>query len=137
MQETIDRFIPLGTATETCCPACEEETLRVGSIDDNDVLYCRKCRGFLIGCETMGSVVADRRSKYQGPDDIQKPLNSRELQRNIRCPACQKKMDVHPYHGPSNVVIDSCSECHLVWLDHGELARIEIAPGRRVSAYRS
>jgi Zn-finger nucleic acid-binding protein len=39
-------------------------------------------------------------------------------------------MDVHPYYGPGNVVIDSCSACDLIWLDHGELTQITDAPGR-------
>jgi Zn-finger nucleic acid-binding protein len=40
-------------------------------------------------------------------------------------------MDVHPYYGPGSQVIDSCPHCRLVWLDAGELAAIERAPGRR------
>jgi Zn-finger nucleic acid-binding protein len=39
-------------------------------------------------------------------------------------------MDVHPYYGPGNIVIDSCSACDLIWLDHGELQQITDAPGR-------
>jgi hypothetical protein len=39
-------------------------------------------------------------------------------------------MEVHPYYGPGNVVIDSCSACDLIWLDHGELKQISDAPGR-------
>ncbi len=37
-------------------------------------------------------------------------------------------MDVHFYGGPGNVVIDSCEECSLIWLDRGELMRIAHAP---------
>jgi Zn-finger nucleic acid-binding protein len=39
-------------------------------------------------------------------------------------------MDVHPYYGPGAVVLDSCARCTLIWLDHGEIAAIERAPGR-------
>lgn len=39
-------------------------------------------------------------------------------------------MDVHPYYGPGNVAIDSCSACNLVWLDFGELRQITHAPGQ-------
>jgi Zn-finger nucleic acid-binding protein len=38
-------------------------------------------------------------------------------------------MDVHPYYGPGNVIIDSCTTCDLVWLDIGELKQIAEAPG--------
>jgi Zn-finger nucleic acid-binding protein len=37
-------------------------------------------------------------------------------------------MDTHPYAGPGNVIIDSCGDCWLLWLDRGELARIAHAP---------
>jgi hypothetical protein len=39
-------------------------------------------------------------------------------------------MDVHPYFGPGNVIIDTCGTCDLVWLDFGELKQIEDAPGQ-------
>jgi Zn-finger nucleic acid-binding protein len=39
-------------------------------------------------------------------------------------------MNVHPYYGPGNVVIDTCSRCDLVWLDFGELQQISDAPGQ-------
>ena len=131
LQETIDRFIPLGAEAEANCPVCTDESLRLGSLDGHDVMYCRKCRGFLVACEAMSQVVNSRRAAYQGPDLTPVLLKQVELERNVHCPACYKKMDVHPYHGPGNVVVDSCTDCHLVWLDHGEMARIERSPGRR------
>jgi Zn-finger nucleic acid-binding protein len=36
----------------------------------------------------------------------------------------------HPYYGPGNVVVDSCTTCDLIWLDFGELKQIVDAPGR-------
>jgi Zn-finger nucleic acid-binding protein len=33
-------------------------------------------------------------------------------------------MDAHFYGGPGNVVIDSCEDCSLIWLDHGAITRI-------------
>ena len=39
-------------------------------------------------------------------------------------------MDVHPYYGPGNIVIDTCSRCDVIWLDFGELKQVTDAPGR-------
>lgn len=39
-------------------------------------------------------------------------------------------MDVHPYYGPGNIVIDTCSRCNVIWLDCGELQQIADAPGK-------
>jgi len=36
-------------------------------------------------------------------------------------------MEAHLYAGPGNVVIDSCEECDLIWLDRGEAKRIASA----------
>ena len=38
-------------------------------------------------------------------------------------------MEVHPYYGPGNIIIDSCQECQYVWLDHGELRTVERSEG--------
>jgi Zn-finger nucleic acid-binding protein len=37
-------------------------------------------------------------------------------------------MDTHFYAGPGNVIVDSCGNCFLIWLDRGELMRIVHAP---------
>ena len=39
-------------------------------------------------------------------------------------------METHPYYGPGNIVIDACIQCHLLWLDPGELKQVLDAPGR-------
>jgi Zn-finger nucleic acid-binding protein len=40
-------------------------------------------------------------------------------------------MDTHPYGGPGNVIIDTCENCSLNWLDYGELQHIVRAPDER------
>jgi len=59
---------------------------------------------------------------------IQPPADAADLQRRMNCPACHRRMDTHFYGGPGNVVIDSCENCCLTWLDGGELTRIARAP---------
>jgi hypothetical protein len=43
-------------------------------------------------------------------------------------------METHPYYGPGNIVVDTCSECGYLWLDHGEISRVENASFVRRSA---
>ena len=78
---------------------------------------------------TFGEAVTLRRARAAGPGAAPVPLDRRELQRRINCPSCRTPMDVHPYYGPGNIVIDNCSRCDLIWLDHGELKQIAEAPG--------
>jgi len=39
-------------------------------------------------------------------------------------------MSTHPYAGPGVIVVDTCDQCLMIWLDYGELARVVNAPGR-------
>jgi hypothetical protein len=84
-----------------------------------------------VSCDDFAAIVRKRRARHSGTDGESSPLNPEELKRLIRCPICHARMDVHPHYGPGAVVIDSCSRCRVVWLDQGELAAIERAPGLR------
>jgi Zn-finger nucleic acid-binding protein len=73
------------------------------------------------------------RSNRNQPEIIPPPVRMAEVERQIYCPSCRRKMDTHPYGGPGNVVIDNCPRCKVNWLDHDELHRITRAPERRGS----
>jgi Zn-finger nucleic acid-binding protein len=123
-----DGVKPPGQESRLLCPICEVE-LSAGLIVGNPVLYCETCRGALFGGENLLHVVRKLRAERTGPPDKPRPLNPEELRRKIRCPACRGVMEAHPYYGPGNVVVDSCAQCRLVWLDQGEIGAIERAPG--------
>ncbi len=125
-----DGITPLGQDTDWNCPVCDG-VLQHAVIEDCRVRYCPDCRGVLVASDTFAAVVQLRRSRFREPDQVPIPLNPDDLNRVIRCPLCDLPMAVHPYYGPGNIVIDSCHRCHVVWLDHGELALVESAPGRR------
>ena len=36
----------------------------------------------------------------------------------------------HPHMGPGTIVIDTCDQCNLIWLDPGEFLRVINAPGK-------
>jgi Zn-finger nucleic acid-binding protein len=127
---SVDRIIPLGTASDAECPRCGE-TLSSGALDEVAVRYCASCRGILLASQDFGYLVQSRRSGYGGPDATPRPLAREHLEHRIECPNCDRTMEVHPYYGPGNQVIDSCHPCRLIWLDSGEMAAIERAPGRR------
>jgi Zn-finger nucleic acid-binding protein len=127
---TDDRVAPLGCALEASCPTCGG-TLVEGLMDGFGVGHCPDCRGVLLAGEDFADIVRSRRASYRRADAAPVPLEPLELQRRVDCPRCHTPMDVHPYYGPGNTVIDSCRACGLVWLDQGEIARIERAPGRR------
>lgn len=100
-------------------------------LDESMVILCKSCQGLLIQSQVFAEIVRHRRREFTGAEQTPPPMDQRQLRTRIKCPACGDKMDVHPYHGPGNVVIDSCSKCWLTYLDYSELSSIEKAPGRR------
>jgi Zn-finger nucleic acid-binding protein len=123
-----DRVRVLGPQEQLACSVCGV-LLTVGVIERCQVLYCTTCRGVLSDRGTFADIVRRRRRTFEGPRDAPRPLDPTELRREIACPKCSGRMDVHPYYGPGSVVIDTCARCGAVWLDLGELGAIERAPG--------
>ncbi len=120
-----DGVQPLGEKSETLCPVCATPLEHVG-LGRHRALGCEQCRGILIPMDLFIHVVHELRGDRDGV--VQRPASPGELDRRTLCPSCHHAMDTHFYAGPGNVVIDSCSPCHLNWLDYGELNRVLRAP---------
>jgi hypothetical protein len=56
------------------------------------------------------------------------PRRQRPGDRVLSCPICGQPMLSHLYAGPGNLVLDTCEQCLVNWLDPGELRRIARAP---------
>ncbi|MCA9053069.1 MAG: zf-TFIIB domain-containing protein [Planctomycetaceae bacterium] len=126
----VDGVILLGSTTDLDCPACGDQLVSA-VMNDCPVRACPSCFGVAVDSDAFGQIVADRRAAYRGADRPPRLLDPRELQHERDCPVCRETMDVHPYYGPGNTVIDACRSCRLIWLDAGEMTAIEQAPGRR------
>ncbi|MEZ6128260.1 MAG: zf-TFIIB domain-containing protein [Planctomycetaceae bacterium] len=128
---TVDRITPMGGDLDAECPTCRK-TLCMGQIEGRPVLYCGGCYGLLLKNVDFGTITRERRARRADREaEAVKPLDASQYDRRIDCPNCQSKMEVHPYYGPGNIVIDSCGQCQYVWLDHGELRTVERAEGGR------
>ena len=112
------------------CPACSKG-LATATLDGAHAIhYCRNCRGLLLARGSFGDVIRMRRAWATGPPVDPAPVRQDELKRVASCPSCRNRMATYPYYGPGNVVIDTCDECNVVWLDFGELKQIVDAPGQ-------
>ena len=78
-------------------------------------------------------VIEQLRSDDHSPA-VQTPPDQGDLKRVIQCPRCNRRMDTHFYAGPGNVIVDTCDNCHLIWLDRGELTRIAHAPDEHLDS---
>lgn len=119
-----------GMETDIPCPAgCG--TLTGGMVDGLPIRGCAECGGFALDRGAFAQLVVDRRAGFDRPESRPEPLDPAALAERRDCPDCGEPFETHPYFGPGNAVIDSCHRCGLVWLDRGELATLEAAPGRR------
>jgi Zn-finger nucleic acid-binding protein len=119
-EATDDGIVTIGEPVELDCPVCATP-LATGSIDGHPVSVCGLCRGFLAANHEFNDILPRRRAQCADRPSIPQSLDRAELARRVACPKCAKTMDTHPYGGGGNVVVDSCSACHLIWLDAGEL----------------
>ena len=111
------------------CPLCHQPLLVATLGDSHPGYHCQACRGLLLERASFRGVVQLRRAHAVGPGVAPRPLDRRELERQVSCPSCERPMDTHPYLGPGNVVIDTCNACNLIWLDYRELSEVIAAPG--------
>ncbi len=117
-----------GEASDTNlnCPVCLQPLVKA-SIAKAAVLYCTQCHGLLMPMEIISDLVDNLRANLDR-SAVQTPADRDDLKRTLQCPKCNLRMDAHRYAGPGNVVVDSCDNCSLIWLDRGEITRIASAP---------
>ncbi|MBL8888430.1 MAG: zf-TFIIB domain-containing protein [Planctomycetaceae bacterium] len=111
------------------CPSCNAAT-QLAEAGEFLVVACPQCFGFFSQSRNFNSIIEGVRKRYRGIESVQ-PLDAAQLRVARTCPACQNRFETHAYAGPGTTVVDSCANCRTVWLDGGELERIERAPGRR------
>lgn len=111
------------------CPLCSIPLLWA-DIDGFPAEYCPNCKGVLFLQHLFGKAVKVLRVRAKTPSVEPGMVKWDNLNRLIRCPSCLNDMSTHVYGGPGNIVIDTCVDCNLIWLDHRELRRVLDTPGR-------
>jgi Zn-finger nucleic acid-binding protein len=120
----------LGDPTSEPCPICNVSLVNA-AIAKIRIPYCTQCRGMLIPMPALPALIDELQAVQSGGALPQPPADAHDLERRINCPQCHHRMDTHLYAGPGNVVVDSCEDCSLIWLDRGELTHIVRAPDDR------
>lgn len=129
LEQSADQVLRMHAVEDTRCPICDVN-LEMGAMERREVHFCERCRGILLRCGDFSEIVQLRRVRHANTA-TPPPLDAQELKRKIKCPVCHGWMETHPYCGPGAVVLDSCSRCAVLWVDHGEIAQIVRAPGKR------
>ena len=122
-----DRILPTGITLDCSCPTCDQP-MQTGLIEKRRALFCGACFGILIRHADFAGIIQERQARRSGREPAEpRPIDPESFKRQIECPACRQKMETHPYYGPGNIVVDTCSACGYLWLDHGEMSRVENA----------
>jgi Zn-finger nucleic acid-binding protein len=111
------------------CPICRTSLTRALLDDRQPIEICERCKGTFMPLPAFAETLTARRRRAQTPSVTPAPADQRDLQRRIACPQCSALMMTDWYYGPGNMVIDTCENCGVVWLDAGELRRAVDAPG--------
>jgi len=96
--------------TDLKCPVCNKEMINNGQF-----FKCPGHHGALVNGSTLIKI-NDGELKLKQSEKEQ-PAKRPKI---IHCPSCDNKMDQVAYQG-GPIQIDSCTNCHYRWLDHGEL----------------
>jgi Zn-finger nucleic acid-binding protein len=126
-----DQIEVLGEASSTC-PACSIPLLH-GRLHGYQLLSCARCGGVLIDMNRFTEIIDAVRASNVSAFRTTMPRQQKPGERTLNCPSCGQPFISHHYAGPGNVVIDTCSQCLVNWLDQGELRRIALAPDRRLN----
>jgi len=107
------------------CPSCAGQLVRT-TYEGLPVFRCDECFGYLLGQKRVDGI---KRSRDKSVEQLKEETlsESREDTKTIvRCPRCRMKMKKEFLAEPVFLHVDRCKPCDLVWLDGGELARIQL-----------
>lgn len=101
------------------CPHCSEPLLQAANAERKFVYSCRQEHGLALGFAVLKDGLEPApftRLWTQARLDPQAP----------RCPSCRQTMRISVLGvSGSQVTLDLCKLCHLIWLDPGELQAID------------
>ncbi len=91
--------------------------LRAHQHDGLSVLQCPECAGLWFSAAAVSACV--RRFGPHLPSRASASPKDKEQQTKLPCPQCHDKLlTAHVHEG---IEVDSCTTCHALWLDKGEL----------------
>lgn len=101
------------------CPKCLAE-LGPMVLDNVRLEFCVGCRGLWFDDEESAFMA-------ELTNDFPNPQSARAEGKPTRyaCPHCKRRLEEVRFSPPHQVMLDRCLSCHGVWLDRGELKKVE------------
>lgn len=110
------------------CPNCKVKLERT-QYEGVNIETCGQCKGSLVR-KAKETAIKNRREKTK--DDLLSELvasDGADTTEKIRCPRCLSNMQKRTVKlgDQDGFITDTCKKCELVWLDEGEIAKVQIA----------
>lgn len=98
-----------------------------------EIQTCSHCHGVWLDYNDLNKIVETLDESWS-EEEINKVLEKSghagvpkdEIKREIPCPECSALMPAVNYQYSSGIIINKCKKNHGVWLDDGELDKIQI-----------
>ncbi len=114
------------------CPNCRA-LLREDVYEGIEIESCDGCRGAWLDDRELGKIVQIREVKFD-PQERRAIAESttitgvvvKDVDRDLKCPKCGGTTDAVNYGGDTGIIIDRCTGCRGIWVDGGELEKIQM-----------
>jgi len=107
------------------CPVCSAELKRV-LYEGFAVFHCLACHGYLMAERRVESIQRTRRRTIEELKRETLAEAQPDSTAALGCPRCGRKMEKRLIKEPVSLHVDTCRPCEFVWLDGGELARLQL-----------
>ena len=114
------------------CPSCSAS---LSTIDYEGIRIetCSNCQGEWLDSGELRHVVTVREVRFN--EEVRRavaaavkitPVKLAEVDRDLPCPKCGGATDALNYGGDTGIVVDKCTGCGGIWVDGGELEKIQM-----------
>jgi Zn-finger nucleic acid-binding protein len=104
------------------CPR-DNHILDEGEFHEIPVMHCPECEGVLIKQMSLMKLLKEMAKELAQDISFESEIESVEDKgANVDCPGCYSVMENYGYMGSNDVMIDSCGQCTVLWIDSNELA---------------
>lgn len=98
-----------------------------------EVDVCPQCKGIWLSFDNLNQIISKKSRAWTAaqkaeilPQTGKAGVPKEELDRHLDCPECGELMLAFNYQYSSGIIINKCKHHHGIWLDCGELNKIQI-----------
>ena len=113
------------------CPKCQQPLTGI-DYQGVHIETCPQCGGDWLDAGQLGNIVRARQARFTKEECVAVAQAAKitgtkltTLDRHLTCPQCGGTTHPVNYGDDTGLIIDECAGCNGVWLDKGELDKIE------------